>query len=603
MRSSSAWPPPSARCCSSPIRSPLAAGRLDRRDGRARGQGRRRPAAARGAERARGARGRLPRRPGRGARPRRARRAQACWCCSATPIRSRAARTPSRWRDALQRAESVVVSTLFPNEATCWAHVILPATATLEKEGSTTNLEGRVAAAAPDAPAAGRRRLRARVPRRARSPARARRCRRTRRPSTGGSPPPSPSASRAGRRPPRRARRRAHAAKGSRRRRAAARRPRRDAPTGCRIVAYRPLVLGAGRRPRRAPALPAARRDRARTRRRHPARPRRGPAGRRRPRRAAGRAGRCGISRTQPAGAVRVPWTGAPVAGRRARSRQRARRARRVHPHGDQGVRARQPADGLLRDHDRDRAQADRPPPGRATARTASGPIGLLQPIADLGKLAQKQHAVPVGRTRAPVPGRAVHLAVRGDRRVRRDPVRRRGDDPGHRLADLPVHRRLERRRPVHRRDRLDGLLRHADRRLGLGQQVLAARRPARRRAARQLRGRVHDVGARRRHAGRHAVAERHRRGAGRLLVHRPADRRLRDLLHRRARREQPAAVRPRRGRRRDRRRLPHRVRRPALRDVRERRVRRGDHAVGARLGAVPRRLARAVSCPARSGC
>ena len=82
--------------------------------------------------------------------------------------------------------------------------------------------------------------------------------------------------------------------------------------------------------------------------------------------------------------------------GRAPRSRQRARRARRLHPRGHQGVRAGQPADGLLRDHDRDRAQADRPAPGRATARTASGRIGLLQPIADLGKLAQKQHAVPV---------------------------------------------------------------------------------------------------------------------------------------------------------------------------------------------------------------
>ncbi len=57
-----------------------------------------------------------------------------------------------RWRDALQRAESVVVSTLFPNEATGWAHVILPATATLEKEGSTTNLEGRVQRLRPTLP-------------------------------------------------------------------------------------------------------------------------------------------------------------------------------------------------------------------------------------------------------------------------------------------------------------------------------------------------------------------------------------------------------------------------------------------------------------------
>ncbi|HEY1479921.1 MAG TPA: molybdopterin-dependent oxidoreductase [Gaiellales bacterium] len=49
-----------------------------------------------------------------------------------------------RWRAAVERAESVVVSTMFPNEASLWAHVVLPATATLEKEGSTTNLEGRV---------------------------------------------------------------------------------------------------------------------------------------------------------------------------------------------------------------------------------------------------------------------------------------------------------------------------------------------------------------------------------------------------------------------------------------------------------------------------
>jgi NADH-quinone oxidoreductase subunit G len=58
----------------------------------------------------------------------------------------------ARWRAALQRAESVVVSSLFPNEATLWAHVILPATATLEKEGSTTNLEGRVQRLRPALP-------------------------------------------------------------------------------------------------------------------------------------------------------------------------------------------------------------------------------------------------------------------------------------------------------------------------------------------------------------------------------------------------------------------------------------------------------------------
>ena len=57
-----------------------------------------------------------------------------------------------RWRNALQRAESVVASSLFPNEATLWAHVILPATATLEKEGTSTNLEGRVQRLRPTLP-------------------------------------------------------------------------------------------------------------------------------------------------------------------------------------------------------------------------------------------------------------------------------------------------------------------------------------------------------------------------------------------------------------------------------------------------------------------
>jgi predicted molibdopterin-dependent oxidoreductase YjgC len=49
-----------------------------------------------------------------------------------------------RWRMAITRVESVVVGCMFPNEAALWANVILPATAALEKEGTTTNLEGRV---------------------------------------------------------------------------------------------------------------------------------------------------------------------------------------------------------------------------------------------------------------------------------------------------------------------------------------------------------------------------------------------------------------------------------------------------------------------------
>jgi predicted molibdopterin-dependent oxidoreductase YjgC len=48
-----------------------------------------------------------------------------------------------RWEAALQRCESVVASSLFPTPTALWAHVILPATSALEKDGTVTNLEGR----------------------------------------------------------------------------------------------------------------------------------------------------------------------------------------------------------------------------------------------------------------------------------------------------------------------------------------------------------------------------------------------------------------------------------------------------------------------------
>jgi NADH-quinone oxidoreductase subunit G len=50
---------------------------------------------------------------------------------------------PDRWEAALQRCESVVASSLFPTPTALWAHVILPATSAMEKDGTTTNLEGR----------------------------------------------------------------------------------------------------------------------------------------------------------------------------------------------------------------------------------------------------------------------------------------------------------------------------------------------------------------------------------------------------------------------------------------------------------------------------
>ena len=77
-------------------------------------------------------------------------------------------------------------------------------------------------------------------------------------------------------------------------------------------------------------------------------------------------------------------------------------------------------------------------------------------------------------------------------------------------------------------------------------------------------------------------------------LVRRAAVRRLRRLLHRRDRRDEPPAVRPARGRHRARRRLPHRVLRHALGPLPDGRVREHDHALGALGDALLRRLVRA---------
>ncbi len=90
------------------------------------------------------------------------------------------------------------------------------------------------------------------------------------------------------------------------------------------------------------------------------------------------------------------------------------------------------------------------------------------------------------------------------------------------------------------------------------------------------------------------AVAHRDRPRAGRHLVHRPAVRRLPDLPGRGLRRDQPAAVRPARGRRRDRGRLQHRVRRDALRLVLHGRVHQHDRDLRDRGRDVHGRLARA---------
>ena len=50
----------------------------------------------------------------------------------------------ARWRDAIGAAEYVVTSAAFPNTVVSWSHVAVPANIDHEREGTTTNLEGRV---------------------------------------------------------------------------------------------------------------------------------------------------------------------------------------------------------------------------------------------------------------------------------------------------------------------------------------------------------------------------------------------------------------------------------------------------------------------------
>ena len=78
-----------------------------------------------------------------------------------------------------------------------------------------------------------------------------------------------------------------------------------------------------------------------------------------------------------------------------------------------------------------------------------------------------------------------------------------------------------------------------------------------------------------------------------------PAVRRPPRLLRRRDRRDEPAAVRPPRGRAGARRRLPHRVQRHALRPLLDGRVHQHDHALRPRRDALLRRLGRAVAARA----
>ena len=164
-------------------------------------------------------------------------------------------------------------------------------------------------------------------------------------------------------------------------------------------------------------------------------------------------------------------------------------------------------------------------------------------------------------------------------------------------LADLAV------RHPVAARDVGPRALRRDARGLVVGLEVPAARLGARVGAAAQLRGRVRARHRRRARAVEHALDPRHRHPAGlgrlrvdlqRRLVLAAGDRRVRDLRDRRGRRDQPPAVRPRRGGAGAHRRVLHRVHRHPVRDLLPRRVHEPHHDVGDRGDALLRRSRRA---------
>ena len=194
-----------------------------------------------------------------------------------------------------------------------------------------------------------------------------------------------------------------------------------------------------------------------------------------------------------------------------------------------------------------------------------AGPYGLLQPIADLVKLLNKESFYPtaaIDRLYLFAPFLAAFTALTTFSVIPFGP----GWEVGGRLHSGPGRRRRHRTDP-RLRHRLGRRVRVHHRGLGLGLEVRASRLDAHVRAARLLRGRARAIGARRRAHGRVALADRDRRRPGRpRLVRGAAVRRARRLPLRRHRRDRPRAVRPPGGRAGARRRLPHRVRRHALR-------------------------------------
>ena len=247
----------------------------------------------------------------------------------------------------------------------------------------------------------------------------------------------------------------------------------------------------------------------------------------------------------------------------------------------DQGAHLHQPPADLDGVPDALRAEAARPDAAalRPEPRRPEGhPPALRRPDQDGAQGGVRAD----GGDRHPLPDGARVLGVHRARRLQRHPV-------GRGLADLalPRERRGHGRADLADPDlraRLARDLRLHHRRLGLRVEVLAARLDADLRADGLVRGLAGAVGARRRADGAHALAVRDRRRAGQgLVVRRAAVRRPRLLLHRGDRGDEPAAVRPARGRHRARRRLPTRVLRHALGPVPDGRVRERDRDLVAR--------------------
>ena len=201
----------------------------------------------------------------------------------------------------------------------------------------------------------------------------------------------------------------------------------------------------------------------------------------------------------------------------------------------------------------------------RGWAPTASGRRALLQGLADLVKLVTKEDITPAQAEKAVhflAPVLAVIPALTALAVIPFGPPVRIGQD-----HDAALGGRHQHRPALPARDHLDRRLRDHPRRLGVEQQVLAARRAALRGAAGLVRGADGPrarVGAADDRGSLSLVEIVRRQEAHAPLVRLPGDGRLLHLLRRGCRGDQPQPVRPAGGRVRARGGLQHRVLRRA---------------------------------------